>query len=388
MQRIALLFALFATLLPAHPTRCAGSGGDEASGRTRRAGGPVQIVWEASSQQFVGPGVYARVKKLADGDLGLVYSDGPAVWFRRSSDGGRTWNAPCKVAEAEPYHYTNAELLPLQNGELLYLWNARPRREGVHPYLIMSARSRDGGRTWSDEQIRYAAGVRFTDGCWEPAALQLPDGEIQLYFANEGPYTASDEQEITLLRSRDNGVSWSEPQTIAFRAGSRDGMPVPIALREGSEIVVAIEDNGIAGRFKPVTVRTVNNWQEGVVGGGSPARRHALAAAWQLPDSVYAGAPYLIRLTNGATLLSVQSTAGRSGTNERFANMQVYAGDAHACGFGEPTMPFAALPPQAQALWNALCQVDETTVLAVSSIGGLPQQNGIWIVRGRIVAAE
>lgn len=76
------------------------------------------------------------------------------------------------------------------------------------------------------ERTLCQAGHEFANGCWEPSAVLLPSGEIQLFFANEGPYTHSDEQEISLLRSYDNGYSWSHhPETVSFRSGRRDGMP-------------------------------------------------------------------------------------------------------------------------------------------------------------------
>ena len=43
---------------------------------------------------------------------------------------------------------------------------------------------------------RDAAGAEARDGCWEPAMAQLPDGEVQLFFANESPYRQSSEQEL------------------------------------------------------------------------------------------------------------------------------------------------------------------------------------------------
>ncbi len=351
----------------------------------RSGSGETRIEWDMSSRKFVTAGVYARVKKLSNGELCLVYSRGAAVWMRKSADKGESWLPAVKVSENEVYNYTNSELLQLRNGWLFYTWNARPKTENLYEYKIMGAVSKDGGATWEAEQTLYKAGKNFRDGCWEPVALQLPDGEIHLYFANEGPYVDSDEQEITLLRSSDDCSSWSAPQTVSFRKGKRDGMPVPVCLQDGKVIAVAIEDNGMAGTFKPVIVRTDDNWASGAAGADSPRRSHALAEECLLPDSVYAGAPYLIRLENGTTLLSVQSSEGRRGTNERYANMQVYVGDSEARNFSNPTTPFATLAPQANALWNSLCQIDDSTVMAVSSLGGSGDENGIWTVTGKII---
>ena len=350
--------------------------------------GQTRIKWDYSSRKFVNTGVYARVKKLSCGELCLVYSQGPAVWIRKSADEGKNWFPAIKVSESETYNYTNSELLQLKNGWLFYTWNARPRKENVHEYKIMGAISKDGGNTWENEQTIYRVGKNFHNGCWEPVAIQLPDGEIHLYFANELPYPDSYEQEITLLRSFDNGSLWSAPQTVSFRKGKRDGMPVPIYLQDEKSIALAIEDNGIAGTFKPVIIRTKDNWKGGAVGADSPQRTHALNDKFRLPDSVYVGAPYLIQLKNGATLLSVQSSEGRKGTNEKYANLQVYVGDENALNFSNPTTPFPSLAPQAHALWNSLCQINDSTVMTISSLGGLERENGIWTVTGKIVTSK
>src|SRR6185436_15246566 len=109
---------------------------------------------------------------------------------------------------------------------------------------IKTSMSKDGGANWEAAKLVYEAGINSGTGCWEPAQIQLPSGEIQLYFANEKPYPDTTEQEITMLRSSDNGASWSSPQRISLRAGHRDGMPVPVMLAGGKGIAVAIEDNG------------------------------------------------------------------------------------------------------------------------------------------------
>lgn len=342
----------------------------------------ITVEWDSSTRRFVTDGVYARVKAIG-GELALVYSAGPAVCIRTSGDGGDTWSEPREIARDRRYNYTNSELTRLRSGRLIYTWNARPRTAGECRYKIMAALSDDNGATWSVNDV-YSAGCTPDVGCWEPAVMQLPDGELQLYFANEAPYDRSDEQEICMMRSTDGGSTWGRPERVSFRSGARDGMPVPVYLPHSREIAVAIEDNGLAGRFKPVIVKSADNWHDGTVTAVSPRRYAALDGIDRLHDTVYAGAPYLLRLRDGRTLLSVQSTEGRHGTNERYANMQVYAGDRDARRFTARTTPFPDLPHDGNALWNSLCQIDDDTVMAVMSVGGTGR-NGIWTVKGRIV---
>jgi hypothetical protein len=152
--------------------------------------------------------------------------------------------------------------LELNDGSILVCYNPRPF--DIHPsrkFGIRSKKSYDGGNTWEDERLLYEAGHEFENGCWEPSAVQLPDGEIQLFFADEGPYTHSSEQNISLLRSHDNGMSWTTtPEIVSFRAGSRDGMPVPILLKNKRETAIAIEDNGFQN-FKPYIIKSLADFR-------------------------------------------------------------------------------------------------------------------------------
>ena len=345
----------------------------------------ITIEWDQSTLKFVTAGGYARVHDIGDGEFALVYEKASGSWIRRSSDNCQTWSEENLVARGEGYNYANSEILRLKSGRLLYMWNARPRVDTL-PYKIMAATSDDDGKTWSEKTL-YTASTKFQDGCWEPIAIQLPDGEIQLYFANEYPYQASSEQEISMMRSQDNAESWSKTEKISFSTGSRDGMPVPIYLPHSKEIALAIEDNGIRGRFKPVIVRSAKNWHDAPVTTSDLRREEALTPDCAVHDTIYAGAPYLIRLGENHTLLSIQSTEGRSGTNERKANMQVYVGDKDARNFHNRSTPMPSLPQNGNALWNSLCQIDDQHIIAIMTVSGV-KQGGIWSVIGKIKEIE
>ena len=140
----------------------------------------VAIRWQEESLQFVTSGVYARIKPVGERHA-LVYNTGNAALIRYSDDCCNTWSAPAKVAECDGYTFTNCELLELASGKLLYMWNARPHSGIGLPYKIMIATSDDGGSNWSSARNLYIADSNFKNGCWEPVALQLPDGEIQIY---------------------------------------------------------------------------------------------------------------------------------------------------------------------------------------------------------------
>lgn len=336
----------------------------QASGKT--------IVWDKSTLIRVGaPGTYARMVRVAGGDILCGFeADGEATLVC-SIDDGKTWSKPELVAKAPSGSASNSELLVLANGSILYLYNERPN-DGVHHFTIQISISKDNGHKWSHLSTAYVAATDPHNGCWEPSAIQLPSGEIQLFFANENPYRHSDEQEITLLRSTDNGRTWSAPHTISFRAGHRDGMPVPLVLADNKGIVVAIEDNGYTPMFTPAIIHTsvADGWKQPAAGAASLRRIRAI----DVPTSVeWGGAPYIRQMPSSETILSFQSSVGRD-----WPRMVVYVGDSDARNFAGRSVPLN-VPADQGGWWNSLFVKNPTTITAVSSFDG-----GIWAIDGHI----
>ena len=350
---------------------------------------PVQ--WQSQSLQLIqSGGNYARVARVDSSHVACIYEhDG--VRLKRSADNGKSWGDEIKVASLDGYNAANPELLILPNGDWLCSFNGRPRRvapstydgktknpdgsQNLLPFTIETCRSSDAGLTWSAPVAVYRAGTTGAVGCWEPRAIVAPGGSIQLYFANEFPYDKSDEQQITRLISRDNGHTWSAPQTVSFRAQARDGMPVPIVLHNG-KTVMAIEDNGLSGTFKPVIIAPQTN---GYIDGASRYRWSALQEP--LAVAAYAGAPYLCQMKNGTTVLSAQLAP--DGEMNR-AHMAVWTGDENARDFADLSFPFAA-SPASKELWSSLWVKDSQTVSALTSakINGV---FGVWCVDGKVAA--
>ncbi len=350
----------------------------------------TRMAWQWRERQFVCHGAYARAKMLHDGSLVLAYGTARKVYLKKYNPLQKTWGEKQLVAEdkEKKYDYTNAELTQLDNGRLVYSWNARPLKDTGKPYKIMLKTSDDGGKTWENEQDIYTAGTTFDEGCWEPVVMQIPGGETLLFYSDEYNVTQN-RQNISVMRSADCGLTWKGPHAVSFRNISRDGMPVPVWLKNGSGTAMAIEDNGMNGTFKPAIVFSPagEDWRGKTVGGKSKRRWSALCKNEALEKDVYGGAPYLIQLSGGETLLSIQSGEGRKTPDVLdHALMQVYVGNQHARNFGLRTTPFANQEnPNINELWNALCQVDENTVIAVSTISGMAEKSGIWAVTGKVV---
>ena len=346
-----------------------------------------RIEWDPATLVLVQRGgIYGRMARLPDQDILCVYERAAKVHTRRSRDDGRTWEDERNIAEFSFGVAANPEILALAGGRILIAYNERPN-DGVHPYAIRVLASGDNGDTWSEPRLVYEAGTVSGVGCWEPAMIQLPWGEVQLYFANENPFPDTTEQEITMLRSFDGGETWGGAERVSFRQGRRDGMPVPLVLEGGRGIAVAIEDNGLSGTFKPVIVHSTleDNWSAGFVDGESPRRWSALETP--LAAAVYGGAPYLRQFPSGETVLSIQSGEGRArGNTLDFSRMAVYVGDNEARNFAGRGFPFP-VSDDASGLWNALFIKNAATVTAISgaTIDGV---RGLWAVDGRLVYRE
>jgi hypothetical protein len=348
-------------------------------------GTKTEISGHTESANYSG---YARMIKLDDGSLLCVYETAGNIVAIQSEDDGASWSDTTMVAEKEPgLRMSTPDILELDDHSLLVAYNPRPSKpyDQSRKFAIRTKKSFDGGKTWNDERVLYEAGYRSENGCWEPSAVQLPDGEIQLFFSNEGIYKNSNEQNISLLRSNDGGLTWTEtPEAVSFRSGSRDGMPVPIVLQDSKEVVVSIEDNGGAN-FKPYTVRSSfkNDWST-TVDGNSSSREYALAK--KLPPAVYAGAPYLVRLNNNTTLLSYQGTEQRSPNGVSGAVMRVVIGNGKARDFKHKSTPFD-IPANSNGVWNSLSVLNDSTVIALTSTNAFSSNNHIevWMIKGHVM---
>ena len=383
-------------------------------------------------------GGYPRIHRLNDGRLMLSYSLSGNGYARFSSDEGETWGAQTEVmsyfdktsngvsarmtASVPDFAQLSAGN-PYHPGRIIYASNYRPRElvngkttdnkgwTTVHPYTISISVSDYAGKTWSDRKHLYMSGIwdkNVTVGCWEPFVLELPDGTVQIYFADETPYyggTDSNKRDwhnISVIESKDGGDTWGEVRVVAQNSANRDGMPVATLL--GDKILLAVEStDGVHARLHPIVIcNPIQGCWSTTVGKGDSHRFHPFTTSLK-SDLVYSGAPYIIT-TDNYIVYSYQISDWWKPTEElsrtelvRLAKennvedhseleVQVCLKSEVTDGFfytmRSPSRPFNLDQKSEKAVWNSLCDLGNDEILAVSQKGNLI----IYTVRGKIVA--
>ena len=377
----------------------------------------VKVVWDEPEK--IVKGGYPRVHRLNDGRLMMCYSVSANNYIKFSEDNGLTWSeespvvmrhfieeneaGKARVTAANPEFTQLSENNPHKPGRIIFACNYRPMNmdsqakdddkyaSSVFPYTIAIKTSDDNGKTWSAMRHVYKS-EKWTKntlrGCWEPFVLELPDGTVQIYFADETPYwkKGSKWQNISVIESADGGTSWSAPRVVSQNGSHRDGMPV-VMLLDGM-IYMAIETSEEGARLHPIVVRSTieNNWKTPVKK-DSPDRFHPFRKSLK-SDVAYSGAPYMIA-TDNYIVYSYQiadASDDKRDNDSRHATMEVQVCPKNEIKEGyfntmrASTRPIDTDQSTEAALWNSLCDLGGDEILAASQYNGY-----VYLVRGKII---
>lgn len=120
-------------------------------------------------------------------------------WTAASSDGGATWSTPARiVADPAAGGFTVVASGPVR----VATWDVYEIVDDVYYSTVFTARSTDGGATWSSPEA-----VSATDGDISSPRVVTAGSAIVIVW-NNGPRVES-------IRSTNGGVTWSAPVTIS-----------------------------------------------------------------------------------------------------------------------------------------------------------------------------
>ncbi|MBR1632666.1 MAG: exo-alpha-sialidase [Bacteroidales bacterium] len=336
---------------------------------------------------------YPRIKTLPDGSYIMFYQsrdqqknkDHMGVFSAFSKD-GRTWQRGPDVWSTIPVtdpegcentrYYATCDAIILQNGEMLAFAQFRLGEKSLkyrQTWGCAMKRSTDLGKTWGEET------VLFRDRVWEPYAIQLPSGEIQLYITHTNHDWEQPLTDITIMRSFDNGHSWTTNSPgLRFADGTSKAarksvdmpapwaeetthftsqMPTAILLHDGKTIMTCNESVKVVPKRHLMLSMGWNDasWPQGSLKGQEEGP--------EIIEKHFVGgsAPYFAQFNSGETVLSYTGNWWYMRTgNER--------------GTDIPTAKFFS-PVKVMARWGNIHVEDDHTLLATSA--SVHQENGL-----------
>jgi predicted neuraminidase len=120
-----------------------------------------------------------------------------------------------------------ANLVKLQNGDLLCFWFSGTR-EGDSNVAIVMSRLAKGSQQWSKTvEIDHQEGRSFQN----PVAFQLPDRRLWLLHTSQAAGEGQTNAEVLYLTSDDGGQTWTTPRPLFTQPGSFVRQP-PVLINQ------------------------------------------------------------------------------------------------------------------------------------------------------------
>ncbi len=343
---------------------------------------------------------YPRIKKCADGTYIMFNQDSrvsACVYYAKSYDGlYYSKRQPLFAAkltvrddgEEDKLCYASCDAIVLKNGKILafasYRYNKGYVLDAKYSGLLMRV-SEDNGSTWSPERLIYLGRN------WEPHAIELESGEVQVCFSHTAPKfyldpTVRNASKIrtssgsAIIRSFDGGETWTPSVMGAPYAAHRvtqnyvetmengtkiftNQMPVQLALHNG-DIALATESDMAVGRFMLTMSYSADNWVRPLdIDEDGPSDKQAAFA--------YGAGPYLAQFESGETVLSYNT----------LDMYHIRMGDGRARNFTEDRM-FVAFDEK-HGYWGCtLCDSTHSILVAMPNVRETKDE------RGRIVGCD
>lgn len=333
---------------------------------------------------------YGRIRKIGRDSLMLTYHCGKKdeewnnIVTRLSTDDGSTWQTPHYLLKSVTSNYNGfcqPDTRLLNNGMLMLVYCARGFRGDTATNHIQLLLSKDKGANWSKPKDIA------TGHYWEPNLVQLPNHELEVFFTSENTKSKNSggrpEQRIMMVSSADNGISWAKPKEVDFKPETRDGMPYTLLLNHNKGIVFAIETVNEPQSPFIVWSSLEAKWQYKSDGSKKNGRKWA---AFQVP--VWGGAPALLQLPSGQTILAVQTEGGRKidgYKNWKKNTIVTFTGNSIAKNFSNMSYAYPNLPVNEGAYFCSLFLKDEHTIWLISSRNFPDGHSEVYLKEGQVI---
>lgn len=243
-------------------------------------------------------------------------------------------------------YYAGADLCTLPDGRILAVAATRPgSKYKLRPLDsgLAIRYSSDGGVTWTDDQLVLVGTT------WEPFAVVLPSGRIQIYYTDAHPYypsgnTTWNGTEVTgsgvsYIYSDDNGATWVSTDAngdhlLAYHqlrtTSTVDG--TPLYCDQMPSVLVLNGGAGLAGVGESLKKSLGSGFKICAAYSGPDMEWGTPTSEGDFPEDrdnnfVQGAAPYLMQFPSGETVLTYNYDYGGS---HMFAYM---VGDAQARNF-------------------------------------------------------
>ncbi len=325
---------------------------------------------------------YPRIKRLANGMLFMSFNNhhyGWNVYVRHSEDNGKTWSDARLLREnhkevssvgSDDKVFVNSDFIQLRDGRILlaYQWRYKlgygdiPNTNNNCGIEIML--SEDNGLTFSEPREVYRG------RCWEPAMLQLPSGEIQMYITSSQDVVDNVSYPRTIvIRSFDGGKTWQDKvlctwldnEAISRTIDDRyafDGMPSGVWLDDNNGIAVPLEvwHSKFVVDQTPIVVKTPagENWridQQKILDEGGPDYPYKK----QINKDLWGYGPYSTKLGTGEMVVLC------NGTYKGEEGIWTLIGDKKADNFRFATSPFTGY-------WGSIDFIGNNEVIATGTV--------------------
>lgn len=202
-------------LLALHPQPQLAASGDQVALVSGSATGIEVQLSKDGGQKFTKAGEIAVTGKMMLGrhrgprvaitNSGIAVSaivDGELLAWR-SQDSGKTWSKSIRINDVERASREGLHAMTANNGLLFVTW-LDLRTEGMKLY---GAVSKDGGASWSSNQLVYQSPDGAICTCCHPSTAIDHKGRITVMFRN----ALAGNRDMYWVRSADEGRTWSKP---------------------------------------------------------------------------------------------------------------------------------------------------------------------------------